>query len=871
MSVGFDAATEFPTTQSAGVSNTLTLSWNHIPVTSTPQGVGLFVTYSPSSLTEVTEVKYGGVALTRRALARDTATEPGVMEFWYLGAGVPTGTQAFNVVKGLTGSGTWGVGFTVSATRSTTVAQTLLVQENTSLAERTLSTIQVGVRFAGAYYGGAAPPGAGANSTILFDIDYGAYAARVVRETTAGSGKRVVGFAAGTADDVAAIYVAIDEEPVAGTTVSISSKTSDLAFGTVSLISRLTAFPVGLATTANFGQPAIYYTQTLSLTGKSTDATFGSASLFQKIILYPTGLASNEAFGTLTIQPGPTTAYPSSFDGSLSSTFNQAGGFLVWKPQVTATYTVTATVPAGYKFTELASPDISATANIGYNYSPPLVSGDLVVYRQWTTTNGVTTSHSVTISPTGFITIDGGPSDSYSLSFIYFFWDDSANAYGSTLTYTMQTMGGAAQTAYPVGKASDEAFGQANLTSRTTVYPASKATDEAFGQVSLVARTTVYSIGKDSDASFGTASLTSRFIIYPLSKDTDAAFGAASLVQRNTISVIGKESDAAFGQASLSTRATVFPVGKETDAAFGTANVGSFFYITPTGKASDAAFGQASLSTRTFLYPVSKDTDFSLGQVSLQSRLIVNVSGKATDEAFGSLSAVNRNALYLVGLGTNEAFGQAALSQRTFIYPTGKGSDAAFGTPALSLGRYINPASLDSNVAFGVPTLSSRAFIYPSGLGSDASFGQYQFGTRAFVYPASYVQVEAFGIPSIGNRNTFYPSSLASSFAAGTFALNYDQTVYLNGLYQTQFGQFRIYIAGQLIVAGNNIFQWFDAQPDLKGSRIDRLRQYLQTLGYEGQTNEILFSWLGSLGYTETMAERISKFEREFTNRYGPQ
>lgn len=349
MAVGFDAASEFPTTASAGASNTLTLSWGHIPVTSTPKGVGVFVSYSPSSLTLVTAVRYGGVDLTRRAIARDNATESGVMEFWYLGAGIPTGNQPFNVLTPLSGAGMWGVGFTVSASFSTTVAQSIIVENDTSLNQKTLSTVQVGVRFAGAYYGGAAPPTTGANSTTIHTIDYGAYGASVVRETTAGSGNRVVGFAAGTADDVAAIYVAIDEEVQIGPsqTLSLSSKESSLTFGTVSLLARNTLAIASKTSDAAFGAFALNTRTNIALTGLVSGQAFGSfgfsgnqtlnptshiqveqfgqANLNSRIFAYPTSLAS--AFDT-----GNPTFIVDQFLFLLGSSFTEFGQFTLSTP-----------------------------------------------------------------------------------------------------------------------------------------------------------------------------------------------------------------------------------------------------------------------------------------------------------------------------------------------------------------------------------------------------------------------------------------------------------------------------------------------------------------------------------------------------------
>jgi len=51
--------------------------------------------------------------------------------------------------------------------------------------------------------------------------------------------------------------------------------------------------------------------------------------------------------------------------------------------------------------------------------------------------------------------------------------------------------------------------------------------------------------------------------------------------------------------------------------------------------------------------------------------------------------------------------------------------------------------------------------------------------------------------------------------------------------------------------------EWIFNQPGLTGSTNDRLSQYLRALGYKGHNSDMMFEWLGSLGYLQkTLPER---------------
>jgi hypothetical protein len=177
----------------------------------------VFVFQGVSATDSVTGVTYGGTALTAVAsgTATDTATEPGRVKAYFLGSGVPTTDNPTVVVSRTSNTTTmWAVCVTVTAATDTEVFNKVLLQENGVFAEQAVTDGSPGVnsvRYAGAYYGGATPAPAGANSTLLHSNDAGAYGWSAVRETTAGQGSRLVGFTQATADDRAGVHLAIRE------------------------------------------------------------------------------------------------------------------------------------------------------------------------------------------------------------------------------------------------------------------------------------------------------------------------------------------------------------------------------------------------------------------------------------------------------------------------------------------------------------------------------------------------------------------------------------------------------------------------------------------------------------------------------------
>lgn len=214
MAVAHDTASESHT-GTTGSASEASFSWTHTPV-GTPRGVLVLVFNLSSSTDTVSSVTYGGTALTAVTGGRavDTAGEAGSCKAYLLGASVPTGAQSVVVNRTNNADVMYAVAITVTAAADTETKGTpVLIQENSTLAEQSVDA-GVGVdatRYAGTFWGGNAEPTAGASSTALHGLALASQAAGTVRETTAGTGARLVGFNMGFADDAAAVHLAIGE------------------------------------------------------------------------------------------------------------------------------------------------------------------------------------------------------------------------------------------------------------------------------------------------------------------------------------------------------------------------------------------------------------------------------------------------------------------------------------------------------------------------------------------------------------------------------------------------------------------------------------------------------------------------------------
>lgn len=214
MAVAFDATSESHT-GTTGSASQASFSWTHT-VAGSPAGVLVFV-FTNANSALISSVTYGGVDLTAvtGGQAIDTTGEPGRCDTYFLGSNVPSGNQTVEVTRTNNTTVMYAVAATVtSATGYTSTAGPVLLQNDGTLAEQNVDDGSPGansVRFAGINSGLPAVPAAGANSTVMHGIDFGARVCQTVRETTAGQGSRPVGFSSATSDDRAAVHLAVIE------------------------------------------------------------------------------------------------------------------------------------------------------------------------------------------------------------------------------------------------------------------------------------------------------------------------------------------------------------------------------------------------------------------------------------------------------------------------------------------------------------------------------------------------------------------------------------------------------------------------------------------------------------------------------------
>lgn len=215
MAVAFDAASESHTGATGSISEA-SFSWTHTPV-GTPRGILVF-TFCLAGSGAANGVTYGGVALTAvpGGYAQDTANEVGDVQAWFLGESIPTGAQTVEVQRDNNITIMYAIAASVTASDDTEVNEDgiVLLQENQTLAEQNVADGSTGIdslRFAAVMSGLSVMPAAGASSTSGPNLDIGVTTAGLVRETTAGQGSRPVGFSSGSADDVAAVHLAVRE------------------------------------------------------------------------------------------------------------------------------------------------------------------------------------------------------------------------------------------------------------------------------------------------------------------------------------------------------------------------------------------------------------------------------------------------------------------------------------------------------------------------------------------------------------------------------------------------------------------------------------------------------------------------------------
>lgn len=208
MTVTVNAATE-----NVRTLTTSPQTFSHAGAASGVKGVVLALVHGTSSTDHVTAASYGGVALTRIQRNTDTATEPGAAELWFLGTGVPQGTQNASYTPGSTTDDFHAVCITLLGAADLEVVTQGGIDNNVANPSVTLAYGgRTCMSFAALYGGGAAPTSftPNANCTTIHDHDLGAFYSGVIRQTTAGSANFDIGGTSAT-DDVAFAAIAVSE------------------------------------------------------------------------------------------------------------------------------------------------------------------------------------------------------------------------------------------------------------------------------------------------------------------------------------------------------------------------------------------------------------------------------------------------------------------------------------------------------------------------------------------------------------------------------------------------------------------------------------------------------------------------------------
>lgn len=196
-----------------------------------PKGVLLFAAHGVSSTDHISSVTYGGVAMTRIQSAVDTVTEPARMDVWFLGAGVPTGTQTVSVdLTSATAEDFRFTCITLTGADDLEVVSSGKIEEDRSAASPPQLALTYAGRtcmaFCGLYWGDDTPlpvvlgtmteislssPGFADASSTTYSI---------ARQTTAGSSDYTIGYTVGQTDDTAFVAVAISEIAAGGLTAA---------------------------------------------------------------------------------------------------------------------------------------------------------------------------------------------------------------------------------------------------------------------------------------------------------------------------------------------------------------------------------------------------------------------------------------------------------------------------------------------------------------------------------------------------------------------------------------------------------------------------------------------------------------------------
>jgi hypothetical protein len=209
MTVTVDAVTEDVRTLTTSPQ-----TFSHGGAGSGVKGVVLAIVHGTSSTDHVSAASYGGVAMTRIQRNTDTSTEPGAAELWFLGEGVPQGTQTVSYTPGATTDDIHAVAVTLLGADDLEVVDFDGIDNNVANPSVTLQYAGRTCMAFAALYGGGADGSVftpNANCTTIHDHDLGNFFSEVIRQTTAGSSDFDIGGTSST-DDVAFAAMAVSEK-----------------------------------------------------------------------------------------------------------------------------------------------------------------------------------------------------------------------------------------------------------------------------------------------------------------------------------------------------------------------------------------------------------------------------------------------------------------------------------------------------------------------------------------------------------------------------------------------------------------------------------------------------------------------------------
>lgn len=188
-------------------------TFSHAGAASGVKGVLVALVNNGSATDSVTAVSYGGVALTRLVRATDDAGEAGSAQWWFLGSGVPQGTQTVSYTTGAVGDDFQAVCITLTGSGDLACIQAKGTGNNIANPSETLAVQgRTSMGFCAYFSGLSATTNItdGSGITRLQDHDFGQQVAVVARQTTASASDFTFSFTA-AADDVAMATVAITD------------------------------------------------------------------------------------------------------------------------------------------------------------------------------------------------------------------------------------------------------------------------------------------------------------------------------------------------------------------------------------------------------------------------------------------------------------------------------------------------------------------------------------------------------------------------------------------------------------------------------------------------------------------------------------